>query len=542
MASNSLVDGTTLPTANKVDVRAKPAGAAASGYLVASELNPMIEVLTDLRTRAGDAFNVANYSTTAINDGVADASEAVLAAVAAAVAAGGGRVYFPRGTYLMDEAISCATSGVHFVGDGPGATTVKAAASFPDSALFILGNKAEAAVTVNMQLAGMTLNCGEQGVTGLEVYGLRDGSAVRDVYVTRLLSVPGIIVGQGGAGAGVATSYMCEGVMWQNVHVITGQNLAFTGTEGFRIDGIFESTFLGCTVRGSGTADMGGSAGFRIGSVAEVRGVSLLNCAAVYLKDLTITEGVPDEPSYGIHYGGWARECWDAFSTFEEIAGSAVRYHGGTASGTLLPSNVQTIAPRLYRDTDPELLNPAFLFGDAAQCRAELRYYRTDKVWARFETPVTTQTNNVLAFEGEVAPSGLGDVIEFGGGAQTTNRAEGWTSDGTAIKHRALYTSAGVVGIERNVAQFAVVTGNQTLTPGADAIVNHWSAALTANVTVTLDTTGAVKGDRFRVVRSGLGAFTLDVGGLKTIPSATAAWVDVQYSGSAWVLTGYGAL
>ena len=34
----------------------------------------------------------------------------------------------------------------------------------------------------------------------------------------------------------------------------------------------------------------------------------------------------------------------------------------------------------------------------------------------------------------------------------------------------------------------------------------------------------------------------LDVGGLKIIPSATAAWVDVEFTGSAWVLTGYGTL
>jgi len=44
------------------------------------------------------------------------------------------------------------------------------------------------------------------------------------------------------------------------------------------------------------------------------------------------------------------------------------------------------------------------------------------------------------------------------------------------------------------------------------------------------------------VARTGLGSFTLDVGGLKTIASATAAFVDVSFDGSAWILTGYGAL
>lgn len=82
---------------------------------------------------------------------------------------------------------------------------------------------------------------------------------------------------------------------------------------------------------------------------------------------------------------------------------------------------------------------------------------------------------------------------------------------------------------------------DQTLTVG-DAQIQRWATALTANRTVTLSTTGAIAGDWFRVVRTGLGAFTLDVGGLKTIPNATAAFVDVTYNGSAWVLTGYGTL
>ena len=69
-----------------------------------------------------------------------------------------------------------------------------------------------------------------------------------------------------------------------------------------------------------------------------------------------------------------------------------------------------------------------------------------------------------------------------------------------------------------------------------------YATTLTANRTVTLDTTSFLDGDSFRVIRTGLGAFTLDVGGLKTIPSATAAFVDVSFNGTAWILTGYGTL
>lgn len=83
---------------------------------------------------------------------------------------------------------------------------------------------------------------------------------------------------------------------------------------------------------------------------------------------------------------------------------------------------------------------------------------------------------------------------------------------------------------------------NVTLYAGAKRSIIQYATELTGNKTVTLSATGARPGDSWRIVRTGLGAFTLDVGGLKTIPSATAAFVDVIYDGSAFKLTGYGAL
>ncbi len=81
-----------------------------------------------------------------------------------------------------------------------------------------------------------------------------------------------------------------------------------------------------------------------------------------------------------------------------------------------------------------------------------------------------------------------------------------------------------------------------TLLFGVDEPTQRFATVFGANRVVTLSATGAVNGAGFRIVRTGLGAFTLDVGGLKTIPSGTAAFVDVQYDGAAWRLTGYGTL
>jgi hypothetical protein len=93
-----------------------------------------------------------------------------------------------------------------------------------------------------------------------------------------------------------------------------------------------------------------------------------------------------------------------------------------------------------------------------------------------------------------------------------------------------------------NVSHLSGDRGDASLTinAGDDLEVQRFATALTANRTVTLGRGFA--GAKFTVVRTGLGAFTLDVGGLKTIPAGTAAFVDVGHDGSAWFLVRYGVL
>lgn len=79
-----------------------------------------------------------------------------------------------------------------------------------------------------------------------------------------------------------------------------------------------------------------------------------------------------------------------------------------------------------------------------------------------------------------------------------------------------------------------------TLNAGTDLEVQRFATALTANRTITLGT--GYPGALFRIVRSGLGAFTLDVGGLKTLGAGVAAWCDVGHDGTAWILTAAGTL
>jgi hypothetical protein len=84
-----------------------------------------------------------------------------------------------------------------------------------------------------------------------------------------------------------------------------------------------------------------------------------------------------------------------------------------------------------------------------------------------------------------------------------------------------------------------------TLYAGLSDGTQIWNTALTADRAVTLSTTEAAEGDKFRIVRnaSATGAFNLNVGTgpLKAMGSAST-WCEVEYDGAAWVLTAYGAL
>jgi hypothetical protein len=90
--------------------------------------------------------------------------------------------------------------------------------------------------------------------------------------------------------------------------------------------------------------------------------------------------------------------------------------------------------------------------------------------------------------------------------------------------------------------------GQQTIATDADATLTvltnaeeiRHTGTLTADRTVTLSSTNAYNGARFRVTRTGGGAFNLSIGGLKSL--ATNQWAEVIHDGSSWYLAAFGSL
>lgn len=121
--------------------------------------------------------------------------------------------------------------------------------------------------------------------------------------------------------------------------------------------------------------------------------------------------------------------------------------------------------------------------------------------------------------------------------------AVGWNGSLFVPTKNAIYDKLESYGINGpGILTYATDAGT-TATYSTTKRTVTLTGTLTADRTMTLSTTGAVEGARFRFVRTGGGAFIWNIGAgtpLKTL--AVNTWCEVEYSGSTWVLTAYGTL
>jgi hypothetical protein len=131
----------------------------------------------------------------------------------------------------------------------------------------------------------------------------------------------------------------------------------------------------------------------------------------------------------------------------------------------------------------------------------------------------------------------VGDTVWTASPAKGTASMRICTTAG--VGGTAVFTPASVMpGLTDRVDQ------NITLTAGSSTPIQRYNASspFTADRTVTLNTSGAWEGATFRIVRPSAGAFVLNVGSGPLKALAANEWCEVAYTGSGWVLTGYGTL
>jgi hypothetical protein len=142
--------------------------------------------------------------------------------------------------------------------------------------------------------------------------------------------------------------------------------------------------------------------------------------------------------------------------------------------------------------------------------------------------------------------SGLPTAAAYGSVGSTWTRTDAGTPEDVEWVKTSGAPNA-LTGWQRRVDGHGVLTrgdADLTLSAGSARTVT-WTAALTADRTATLPSAALYAGIRFRVVRASAstGAFSLNVSDGSTLKAlATGQWADVEYTGSAWALVGFGSL
>jgi hypothetical protein len=210
----------------------------------------------------------------------------------------------------------------------------------------------------------------------------------------------------------------------------------------------------------------------------------------------------------------WVESGWDQPTpVFASGTQTIVKTQAGTAATALVLQNADGAATA--GTAAQLLLTPYDNIARSASIRAEQTVSGGNQIKLVFQTNNGGTTNDALT----LSPTGVVNTL--------TDLQVGGTT---------------VIDGARNVLGQATVASdaNYTVTWFTSKKYQKHTGTLTANRTVTLSTTGAVPGATFRFTRTGGGAFTLSIGGLKSL--ATNTWCDVTFDGSAWYLSASGAL
>lgn len=267
-------------------------------------------------------------------------------------------------------------------------------------------------------------------------------------------------------------------------------------------------------------------------------------------------------------FGGAAQSVATAFDGGTSGAGESMFFHGfGTSNTTVdfkppLYGNITIIGGRFelgkkWIEGSSAVTSPQQIYTcgcdvsaytPSDDCVIKLRGSTTlvlDDVYIR-NASATPYTAPFITMDGQAGSRAA--VIAHGGAWQADDPCTTVTTGKLRIEMRSVQRLSSSIVVAgwfqdrpRGVSADAG-DADKTLQPGYDDELQRWATTLTADRAVTLGTTGAAEGDHFRIVRTGAGAFNLNVGTGPLKALAANEWCEVTYDGSAWVLAGYGAL
>lgn len=138
-----------------------------------------------------EIFNVTNTAYGAVGDGVTDDSAAINAAITAA--SGGGIVYFPAGTYLIDSQIDINADGIILQGSGMYSSIIQVNVGFTDNEAILVSTpgagRHEGWSIRDLQLDGANVG----GANGILISTAQRLWSLKDLYIHNMGGV-GVVI------------------------------------------------------------------------------------------------------------------------------------------------------------------------------------------------------------------------------------------------------------------------------------------------------------------------------------------------------------
>lgn len=478
----------------------------------------------------------------AVGDGVTDDSAAILDASVYAVSVGG-KVIFPSDSYLIGTQIALTTAHNNLEWD-LGKTTILKGFS---------GNLVTLAGTVRFHAHGGVINGQQSSYTGKGF--VFSGASHYPRIDCFFLNFPDSAI-EFGSDAGFRAD--CSGSQIRN-DTTEVSAITCTGTDTTAMDRMFNNVSTNGKINLTGTLGTTVVGGFNTGvfvdataSITLVGQCSMAASSAITFNGLNTTIvgcRIANSVTLAAAMTGEFIGNVQTTGTFTDstVAGNCTVIHHPLTASYILVGRA-----RLFLNNSQWAIQTG---GISSAGDADVTYLPTAPVPTyRYATALTADRTVTLSTTGASAGMRCGVVRPAGntGGPWTV------TLGSTGVKLRenewaiAEYTGSFWACIARgtingNLGNVAADNGDAaaTLTPGTSLSTQIWATAITADRAVTLSATGAYNGAKFRIVRAATatGAFNLNVGTgpLKAMGTA-GSFCDVEYNGSAWVLTAYGTL